>query len=214
MLTWIDSVWPEVPCLVISARLPAEQQQEDEVELAAATNVEEDVEVDEDDRKRGRDDDLEQQEDAAEEDGGKHRRVDAEEEVEEDEDNRGLAAMDHDEENEELEINILDESAPVDGAFVAEKREQRVQVPSNEEESQEGTAREGPDLTFDLEASEKSMTEAVEGRRPHHLAAAVVHQERLAEQVFVAPEAGLKLQQDDLDMEEINQLIGEELASL
>ncbi len=211
LMASIKSLWPDVVIFSVVSRFA--EAPGNLIEVAPAEHVvamedeqEEEVhlEVVDEGRKRGRDesglplgnDDNDGDQGAAE----KQRRVD---------------------DDEELDVDILDEaplgdSAVVDVAALAPiaNVDKRVQVPSNEEESQEGSARDGPDLTFDMEASEKSLTEAVEGRRHHHHhAMPEAAQQQKEEEEFVAP-APNRVVQDDLDMEEINQLIGEELASL
>merc|ERR1711991_889670 len=109
--------------------------------------------------------------------------------------------------DEDAEVDILDDEEE-------RGKNKRKSVPSNEE-SQEGTAREGPDLEIDFEMSEKSFTEAVEGRiKPSSVSSKSVSEERKG---FVAPLSEVKKVvvddgradvDDDVDMDEINALIG------
>jgi hypothetical protein len=103
------------------------------------------------------------------------------------------------EEEEEAEVNILEDDKPAEGEG------------EGEEDSQEGTAREGPDLVMDFDLSEKSFTEVEKseksGDKPQ--------EKFVAPASVVAPEAergGPDV--DELDMEEINALIGEELGDI
>lgn len=95
-----------------------------------------------------------------------------------------------------------------------------------EEDSQEGSAREGPDLVLDFDLSEKSFTEVERPRAAHPIvptgavaaaaaarapAATAPAAASAAAPAFAAP-AAVVLDTDDLDMEEINALIGEELG--
>lgn len=239
---WLSSQWPEVISVSVCPRLPAELVsvvQQAAVDTAAATTgpgagdafdgpvAEDDAE--EESKKRGR---VEVDEEIGPE---KQRRVGVDDEeappppapssaaAVASASESVAAASSVVDEGEEAEVNIFDE--PLAPTPAAERRWRP--GPSNEEESQEGSARDGPDLIFDQEASEKSMTEAVEGRHRHPVPAPTspvlppVRQQQRAvrdeepPQPFVPPATACPTRsQDDLDMDEINQLIGEELASL
>ena len=123
--------------------------------------------------------------------GRKRERMEQEAEKEEEEEKRARGAHEQDQDqddDEDLEVDIL-----ADG----------------ESDSQEGSAREGPDLALDFDGSEKSFTEEVRARPTQR-------------EAFVAPAAVVvggtethvedEEEEHELDMDEINALIGEELG--
>ena len=123
---------------------------------------------------------------------------------------------------DDAEVDIVDDDAQQRERSAVALTKKRKELKSSvgkkrssmsNEESQEGTAREGPDLEMDFEMSEKSFTEAVE----RHVAPPIVAKHVDDRKAFVAPKVEVKKvgvinEDDDVDMDEINALIGEELG--